>query len=226
LPVMASVVELWRYPVKSMAGERLDSCTVTGSGLDGDRRWALVDGAPHRAGKLLTIKHHDRLLTYHARLAGGGVDVSTPDGTTARLDGDVVRRLELESSRPLVLRELPGGNFDDAHILIVNLASVAVLGLEAGMKVDHRRFRANLYVEGIEPDEEVGWVGRRIRAGDAELEVTSRCERCVVITKDPDTTEAAPELLRLLAERHDESMGVYCQVVRPGRVAVGDHVGY
>jgi len=64
-----------------------------------------------------------------------------------------------------------------------------------------------------------------IRAGDAELEVTDRCERCKVITMDPDTTEAVPELLRLLVERHDERMGMYCRVVRPGRVAVGDFVG-
>ncbi|HEY3085754.1 MAG TPA: MOSC N-terminal beta barrel domain-containing protein [Candidatus Dormibacteraeota bacterium] len=223
---MASVVEIWRYPVKSMAGERMESCMVTDHGLEGDRSWALIDGAPHRAGKPLTIKHHDRLLTYRARLAGGGVEVAAPDGASTMLDEDLVRRLEVESARPLELRELPGGNFDDSHILIVNLASVAVLGLEAGMQVDHRRFRANLYVDGIEPEEEVGWLGRRIRAGDAELEVTDRCQRCVVITKDPDTTKASPELLRLLAERHDESMGVYCQVVRPGHVAVGDHVGY
>jgi hypothetical protein len=224
---MASIVEIWRYPVKSMAGERLGSCTVTDIGLEGDRRWALVDGAPHRAGKLLNIKNHDRLLTYRASLvSGGGVQVATPDGSSARLDGALVRQLEVESARPLQLRELPGGNFDDAQVLLVNLASVAAFSLEAGMAVDHRRFRANLYVDGSEPEEEVGWVGRRIRAGEAELEAVSRCERCVVITKDPDTVEATPELLRLLAERHGASMGVYCQVVRPGRLAVGDYVGY
>jgi len=55
--------------------------------------------------------------------------------------------------------------------------------------------------------------------------VTSRCERCKVITMDPDTTEQTPELLRLLVERHDERLGMYCRVVRPGRVAVGDYVG-
>ncbi len=222
---MASVVEIWRYPVKSMAGERLESCMVTPSGLDGDRRWALVDGTAHRAGKLLGIKHHERLLTYRASLADGRVSVATPGAAPAELDGDLVRRLEVESSRPLQLRDLPGGNFDDAHVLLVNLASVAALSLEAGILVDRRRFRANLYVDGLEPEEEVAWARRRIRAGEAELDVVSRCVRCVVITKDPDTTETSPELLRLLAERHDESMGVYCQVVRPGHVAVGDHVG-
>jgi len=68
---MAAVVEIWRYPVKSMAGERLESCMVTQHGLEGDRRWAFVDGAPHRAGKLFNIKQHDPLMTYRARYAGG-----------------------------------------------------------------------------------------------------------------------------------------------------------
>ena len=222
---MAAVVEIWRYPVKSMAGERLESCMVTQHGLEGDRRWAFVDGAPHRAGKLFNIKQHDPLMTYRARYAGGVVEVLTPDGALVALDSALVDKLELESARPLELRDLAGGNFDDEPVLIINLASVSSFALEAGMAVDHRRFRANLYLEGIEPDEEIGWVGRRIRAGNAELEVVSRCVRCVVITKDPDTTAAAPELLDLLVDRHDKCMGVYCRVVKAGRVAVGDFVG-
>lgn len=222
---MASVVELWRYPVKSMAGERLESCLVTEYGLEGDRRWALIDGSPHRTGKPLNIKQYEKLMTYRARLVDGGVEVAAPDGSIRRLDGSLVRHLETESSRPLQLRDHVGANFDDAHVLIVNLASVAAFSVEAGMQVDHRRFRANLYVGGLEPEEEVAWLGTRIRAGDAELEVVSRCERCVVITRDPDTTVASPELLRVLVELHDECMGMYCQVVRPGRVAVGDFVG-
>jgi len=148
-----------------------------------------------------------------------------PDGTSVELDGDLVRKFEAEGQRPLELRELPGGNFDDSHVLIVNLASVEAFGLAAGMRIDHRRFRANLYVDGLEPEEELRWLGRVIRAGEAELEVTSRCERCKVITMDPDTTEATPELLRVLVERHDERFGMYCRVVRHGRVSVGDFAG-
>ena len=93
------------------------------------------------------------------------------------------------------------------------------------MAIDPRRFRANLYVEGLEPEAELRWLGRVIRAGNAELEVVDRCERCKVITMDLDTTEAKPELLRILVEKHDERLGMYCRVVRPGRVAVGDFVG-
>jgi len=222
---MAVVREVWRYPVKSMAGERLESCMVTDAGLEGDRRWAFIDHSPERDGKWFNIKQHAPLMTYRARLVDGSPDLVAPDGSSVALDGDLVHKFEAEGQRPLELRELPGANFDDSHVLIVNLASVEAFALEAGMPIDHRRFRANLYVDGVEPEEELRWLGRVIRAGDAELEVTDRCERCKVITMDPDTTEATPALLRLLVERHDERFGVYCRVVRPGRVAVGDFAG-
>ena len=221
---MASVAEVWRYPVKSMAGERLASCQVAQTGLVGDRRWALVDGSPNRAGKPLTIREDDQLMTYRARLADRGVEVVTPRGDVGTMDGRMVSRLAAETSRPLTLRELEGGNFDDSPVLIVNLATVAAFGVEAGMQVDHRRFRANLYVNGLAPEEELAWIGRRVAVGDVELEVVSRCERCVVITKDPDTTATTPELLRVLTQTQETCMGVYCRVTRPGRVAAGDHV--
>jgi uncharacterized protein YcbX len=221
---MASVAEVWRYPVKSMAGERLASCQVAETGLLGDRRWALVDGSPNRAGKPLTIREEDQLMTYRAHLADGGVEVVTPRGEVGTMDGRMVSRLAAETARPLTLRELEGGNFDDSPVLIVNLATVAAFGVEAGMEVDHRRFRANLYVDGLAPEEELAWIGRRVAVGAAELEVVSRCERCVIITKDPDTTATTPELLRVLTQTRETCMGVYCRVTRPGRVAAGDHV--
>ncbi|TAN33449.1 MOSC domain-containing protein [bacterium] len=219
---MASVVEVWRYPVKSMAGERLDSCLVTENGLEGDRRWALVDGAPNRAGKPLTIRQHERLMTFRARLVDHTAEIVGPAGEIHTLDDSLVAGLARDAERPLTLRHDDGGNFDDSPVLVVNLATVAAFGRDAGVAVDHRRFRANLYVGGLESEEEVGWLGRRIRAGDAELEAVSRCERCVVITRDPDTATASPELLRVLAQTRETRMGVYCRVVRPGRVAVGD----
>ena len=222
---MAAVKEIWRYPVKSMAGERLAECEITGHGLLGDRRWAFIDRSPNRDGKWFNIKQHAPLMTYRARLVGGELDLLGPDGSSVALDENLVRRFEAEAERPIELRELPGANFDDSHVLIVNLASVDAFALEAGMRLDHRRFRANLYIEGLEPEQELRWLGRVIRAGEAELEVTERCERCKVITMDPDTTEATPALLRVLVELHDERMGVYCRVVKPGRVAVGDFVG-
>jgi uncharacterized protein YcbX len=221
---MASVVEVWRYPVKSMAGERLDACAVTAVGLEGDRRWALVDGTHNRAGKLLTIREEEGLMTYRACLDGGSVEIVAPDGQSQRLDEGLVSRIAGEASRPLTLRELEGENFDDSPVLVVNLATVFAFGQRAGMLVDHRRFRANLYVDGSAPDEEAGWLGRRLRVGTVELEAVKRCERCVVITRDPDSTVATPALLRVLTQSYETYMGVYCQVTRPGRVAAGDQV--
>ena len=222
---MAEVTEVWRYPVKSMGGERLDACLITDRGLEGDRRWALVDGVANRAGKLLSIRQDERLMTYRARLSDHGVDVITPDGELRRLDDQLVAALAEQTARPLTLRDLAGANFDDSPVLVVNLASLAAFGLEAGVPIDRRRFRANLYLDGLEPEQELLWLGRRVRAGDAELEVIKRCDRCVVITRDPDTTTASPELLRILTDTHETCMGLYCEVVRPGRVAVGDLCG-
>ncbi len=220
-----TVAEIWRYPVKSMGGERLGSCLIAESGLEGDRRWALVDGTPNRAGKPLTAREAEQLLTYRTRLADDRVQVVTQSGETRLLDDRLVADLAAETSRPLTLREAAGLNYDDSPVLVVNLSTVAAFELSAGVEVDRRRFRANLYLEGVEPEEELHWVGRRIRAGGAELEVVSRCERCVVITRDPDTTQASPELLRVLTKTSDTCMGVYCRVVRRGLVATGDPCG-
>jgi uncharacterized protein YcbX len=222
---MATVTEIWRYPVKSMAGEQLDACLISEHGLEGDRRWALIDGSPNRAGKRLTIRQHERLMNYQARLSNGGVEVLAPTGEAHLLDDRFVQLLESESSRPLTLTDMAGANFDDSHVLIVNLATVRAFSEESGTHIDPRRFRANLYIDDLAPEEEISWIGRRIQAGAAELEVTARCERCVVITRDPDTAQTSPELLRLLTEQHETCMGVYCRVIRPGRVAVSDFVG-
>jgi MOSC domain-containing protein len=223
--VVGTVAEVWRYPVKSMAGEKLESAELTDTGFEGDRRWALVDGTVNRAGKLLSIRQEERLMTYRAHLQGDGVEIVTPEGEARRLDDVLVSSIARESGRPLTLRDLAGANFDDSPVLVVNMATVAAFGLEARIHMDHRRFRANLYVEGLEPEEELSWLGRRIAVGGAELDVAKRCDRCVVVTRDPDTTTASPELLRILTNTFEACMGLYCHVARPGRVSVGDLCG-
>ncbi len=223
--MVGTITEIWRYPVKSMAGEKVDSAALTHTGFEGDRRWALVDGTANRAGKLLTGTEEKRLMTYRARLKGDDVEVVIPGGDARPLDEALVSDVGRESGRPLTLRDLAGANFDDSPVLVVNLATIGAFALAAGVPVDHRRFRANLYIDGLEHEEELRWVGRRLQVGSAELEVVKRCERCVVITLDPDSTAATPALLRVLTNTSDTCMGVYCRVTRPGQVAVGDLCG-
>ena len=222
---MPRIAEIWRYPVKSLGGESLLECSADANGLHGDRRWALIDGEVNRAGKRLTARQHERLLLYRARLVGHAAEVSTPTGETRAVDELLVSDLASEARRPLTLRDRAGDNFDDSPVLVVNTATIAAFAVAAGMEADHRRFRANLYVEGLEAEAELRWLGRTIRAGSTNLEVVSRCERCVIITRDPDTAIASPELLHVLTQTQDTCMGVYCRVVRPGRVAVGDAIG-
>jgi uncharacterized protein len=219
------VREIWRYPVKSLAGEQLDDCNITGLGLEDDRRWALVDSLRNRAGKLLTIREHEQLMTYSAQLINGQVSVVDPNGQRRPLDALLVQEFADQAGRALELRDRPSGNFDDSPVLVVNLATVASFEHEVGMSVDHRRFRANFYVEGLEPDDELSWLGHHITVGHVRLEVTKRCDRCVVVTRDPDSTVASPILLRVLTENREACMGVYCSVTTPGRVRVGDSVG-
>ena len=188
---MALVAELWRYPVKSMRGERVDEAEVTASGLAGDRRRALSGGG----GRLVTARHDRSVLNRHASEAG-----DLPYGLIAD----------------------PAGIFDNHPLLLVNLASVAALARLAGREVDHRRFRANVYLDELPAEEERRWPGRRLRLGSALLVAVEPCERCVVATLHPDTLEAAPDLLRLIAVARGGMLGVYCRVDEPGPVSVGD----
>lgn len=184
------VAELWRYPVKSMRGERLAETPVAPSGFPGDRRLALTSG-----GRLVTARHDRRLL-------------NQPPS----------RRPDF----PYAVVEEPAGIFDHHPLLLVNLASVAALAAIAGREVDHRRFRANVYLDGAAADEERRWPGRRLRLGSALLEAMELCERCVVATLHPDTLEEAPDLLRVMLAARGGMMGVYCRVVEPGYVVTGD----
>ncbi|HXM57083.1 MAG TPA: MOSC domain-containing protein [Candidatus Dormibacteraeota bacterium] len=187
---MATVAELWRYPVKSMRGERLPETPVVMTGIPGDRVRAL-----RRADRLVTARRDRSLLNQPASLYGD-------------LGYEVV-----EDAR---------GIFDVHPLLLVGMASVAKLAEIARREVDHRRFRANVYLEGLAADEERRWPGRRLRVGSAVLEAVEPCERCVVATLHPDTLEAAPDLLHVIQVARGGMLGVYCRVVEPGYVVAGD----
>ncbi len=99
-----TVAQIWRYPVKSMAGEKVESSAITAGGLEGDRRWTFVDHSPNRDGKLLTNTQDARLMTYRARLVGDGVEVTSPMGQVERLGNGFVTQFGESVARPLTLR--------------------------------------------------------------------------------------------------------------------------
>ncbi|MGH7706246.1 MAG: MOSC domain-containing protein [Candidatus Dormibacteria bacterium] len=219
------VAELWRYPVKSLAGERMDACEMGQRGIPGDRGVAAFELAPHPSQNWRSARDVPQLLQFRARLQAGPPEVAGPELDWTPWDQPEVRSAISERCRrEMELRSMPGGAFDDSPLLLVHLATLRSLGQELGAEVDRRRFRANLYLDGpgIEPHQEPQLAGRQIRCGAAVLEVIRGCERCSITTRDPDTWASWPQLLRHVVWAHQELVGVYCRVKVEGAITVGD----
>jgi uncharacterized protein len=116
---------------------------------------------------------------------------------------------------------------------IVSDASLAELARRGndGRPVDARRFRMLIEVGGATaPHEEDGWMDREVTIGEAVVRVVRPDPRCVITTQDPDTGERDFPTLHVirqyrgLRDGRKLDFGVYADVVRPGRVAVGDRI--
>ena len=234
------VLELWRYPVKSLGGERVDEITVTTDGLTGDRRFAIFDVD---TGYGLTARRVPEMLFAAARLRDDGTAAITlPDGSDARTDDDLSRwlgrRVALRSVDEVALRRyenpidfehettsdwLPftgagkGGPFHDSSRTRVSLVSTGSIGTW-----DRRRFRANVLLDG---DGEDGLVGSDVEIGDTVLSVGKRLARCVVTTRpQPGGVERDLDVLKTINRERDGCIAIGALVTRPGTVRVGDGI--
>jgi uncharacterized protein YcbX len=223
------VASLWRYPVKSMGGERLAEIELEGHGVVGDRRWGVRD---REAGVVLTAKRCGALLHARACLLDGTTVVALPDGRSAEagsaeLDGALSdwlgRPVALEAAEPGVAADYddgftgPPGRFVDGWP--VHLVTTATLAGD-----DERRYRPNVVVaaEG-EPFFEDAWVDGSLAMGEARLDARKPCGRCVMVTRaQPGLAEDRSRLRRLRGR--DGRFGVYLRVARPGVVREGDEV--
>ena len=118
------------------------------------------------------------------------------------------------------------GVFDTFPLSLISVQTIARIGEMVGSRLAVRRFRPNLLVDAAqeEPFIEDSWVGRELVIGGMTMRVDKRDGRCVVITVDPDTGERRPEILRAVADERQGCLGVYGSTVRPGVVALDDHV--
>jgi uncharacterized protein YcbX len=206
---------LWRYPVKSMAGESLDAVDVSWHGLEGDRRYAFVREGLERSGfPWLTIRERSDMWHYVPRFEGDRTLVRTPSG----VEFDVIDpALAAELGHGARVIKQNRGVFDTMPLSLLSTGSVS--DLREGL--DPRRFRPNILVEGAGEDD---WVGRVLAIGGMRMRVDQHDERCVVVNVDPDTAERDASILRKIAQERDSRFGVYGSVVEPGRIAVGDPV--
>ncbi|HEX9189600.1 MAG TPA: MOSC N-terminal beta barrel domain-containing protein [Vicinamibacteria bacterium] len=206
------LAEIWRYPVKSMAGERLDGADLRPDGIEGDR----VVQAWDARGRLVTARNHPGLLGHRATIgADGGVLVDGLPWT----DPEVTRRVEAAAGVGVRLRWFEGAErFDVLPLLVATDGALAAFGR------DSRRLRPNLVIEGVEGLAERGWEGRAIRVGRAVVGLADLRGRCVMTTWDPDTQAQDVGVLRDIARRFDGRLCLNAAVLEPARIAVGDAV--
>lgn len=223
--VVGRVVQLHRYPVKSLGGEQPPRLAVDGRGVVGDRLWAVYDpDGRFGSGKTTTrFRRMPGLLELRATYDGDVPVVGFPDGRSLRADDpEVDVALSAHVGRPVTLgREGDVPHADEGPLHLVTTASLAAAN---GRPVDARRTRANLVLDtgsahGFLEDD---WVGRRVRIGTVELMVRGPMPRCVMVGMAQDGLPDDRAVLRELLRRHDGHLGLVADVLVPGTVRLGD----
>jgi MOSC domain-containing protein len=231
------VEAIFRYPVKSMGGERLEVAKLGWHGLDGDRRLAFrrIDD---RSGFpwLSASKLPDLLLfTPHRREDDAREDlprhVRTPDGEEMLVFGeDLATEVGRRHGAPVQMMQLNQGIFDDASVSVIASDTVREIGRLAGRSLDVRRFRPNVVVRLVRsgPFQEDEWLGGVLSFGDGDdapaIAVTKRDVRCSMVNLDPDSAMPAPEVLKTVVRANQNYAGIYGAVIRIGRLSVGQTI--
>jgi len=237
---LGRISKIFRYPVKSMAGELLEVARLGWHGIDGDRRFAFRRLNDKSGFPWLSASKLPQLLLYkpfgldsnNAELLP--THVRTPDGKEYEFRSDELRQeVSSQCGSDVELMNLRSGIFDEACLSVISLGTVHGIARESGRGVDLcdlRRFRPNVVIEtdNAEPFEEDKWVGRTLifgeRGGGAAISVTMRDERCVMVNFDPDTAERDSEVMKTVVRLNENYAGVYGTVVRAGELRVGQVV--
>jgi uncharacterized protein YcbX len=237
-------------PVKGLRLVGVDAVDVRATGAAGDRAFHVREAD----GTIASTTRNPRLLQVVPAWAPerGELSLAFPDGTRVSgavergaavktafwdrrpvagrvVDGPFGSALSEYAGRPLALVVHDDGESggDVQPMSLMSRASLAALGAAMDRDLDGRRFRMTIEIDGAPAWAEHGWVGRDVRVGDAVVRVDSLCERCVVTTRDPESGRTDAPVLKALAGlrgRDDVTFGVWCDVVAPGRVRVGDAV--
>jgi len=203
---------IWRYPIKSMAGEELDSARLDELGVPGDRLAYVVDPA----GTTVSGRTKPRLLGVQGRLAQDGTPMVDGREWDTAAAASLVEQSAGEGAR--LVRAESFERFDILPLLVISDGALR----EA--ELDVRRLRPNLVIGGVDGLSERDWQDRFMRVGDAVIHLANLRERCIVTTYDPHTGAQDVGVLVDIRRRFDGVLGLNAWVARPGRVEVGDEV--
>jgi uncharacterized protein len=255
--VAGRVVQICIAPVKALQVVNPDEIELTRTGVAGDRRFWLLDADGRLANgkrfpQLMGVRPAWAESTRHLALTfpdGRRLEGTVEPGEPVEADlygtphpsrlvpGPWQEALSQLAGEPLTLLWSERGAVDRGADRggwgsLVSRGSLEQLGEEAGAPEapDGRQFRMLFQIDGVRAHEEDGWIGRRVRVGDAVLAPLGDVGRCVVTTRSADTGEFVFDTLNTLAGYRPDGVteplpfGIYCDVVEPGRVRLGDPV--
>ncbi|MBM7602642.1 uncharacterized protein YcbX [Metabacillus crassostreae] len=237
--LIGTIEEIVRHPVKSFYGESVKKTKVMEYGFYGDRSHAFLDNTRH--DKYLTITQFPEMARYKARFLGEEledqypeVEIRTPEDKIFKWgDEELTNEIENKAKRSISLvtyppYHVPFGAIEEEHLQLVTDASLDKLKEIWGKSdLDYRRFRPNLLISLTEkiPFIEDKLIGKRIRIGnDVEIELKRHCERCMIITVNPESAEQDPTLHKKVISERNNFFGVYASVIKTGEIHVGDEV--
>jgi uncharacterized protein len=234
---IGQVEAIFRYPVKSMAGEKLDAANLGWHGLDGDRRFAFRRLKDQSGFPWLSASKLPEMLLYTAcrydldtpeKLP---THIRTPSGEELPILSDALAEdVGRRHGAPVQMMHLRHGIFDDASVSIITSDTTIEIARLAGCNPDVRRFRPNVVVRLLRSRvfHEGDWLGRVLSFGEGEsapaVSVSSPDVRCSVISLDPDSARPAPEMLKAVVRANENRAGVYGAVTRTGRIALGQPI--
>jgi uncharacterized protein YcbX len=207
-----TVSEIWRYPVKTMAGEVLQRARIGPLGIEGDRVVHVEDAH----GRVITSRFHPRFLGHQAALGPDGeplvdgrpwnspvvsaevIDIAGPGARLVRFDG--IER------------------FDVLPLLVATDGAIAAFGH------DRRRLRPNIVIGGVAGLAEREWAGGRLRIGRVLIGVQDLRQRCIMTSFDADTLVQKMDITGSIFRRFGGTLALDCFVVEQGEIAVGDPV--
>lgn len=236
LTELGHIEAIFRYPVKSMAGEPLETASLGWHGIDSDRRLAFRRVDDRGGFPWLSASKLPDLVRFSPQRRDAAHDdlpshVRTPDGAELPTfsEGLAVEVTRLYGA-PVQMMQMKHGIFDEAAISVIASETVGEIARLAGRSVDIRRFRPNIVVRLLQPApwQEDEWLGGMLLFGEADdapaVAVTMRDVRCAMVNLDPDTAAPAPEILKTIVAANQNNAGIYGSVIRTGQLAVGQTV--
>ncbi|MCG7573918.1 MOSC domain-containing protein [Phaeobacter sp. CNT1-3] len=238
----ATVANLWRHPIKGIGAEPLSKVRLSRGGpVPLDRAYGVLTGDAVDTGEWQSCRYFARgcfgpeLMAVNARSDGDLITLTHPklDDLTVNPDLDGAKVVEwikpiypTDRAAPHTLIKAPAGGMADADfsaVSILSTTSLADLGQTLGADLDQRRFRGNLWVDGLEPWLELDLVGRELQIGDVRLKVIDRIQRCRATETNPETGERDQTTLKAIRDSQGHTdFGIRAEVLNDGEIALGD----